>query len=312
MQFTTPPPPIDILQVEPRLREFAKTAIRLHPRRGDVPDPAASKIGGLFLWPESEPWPSVPNPGEPDWYEGAGWPLEDAEVPLMPLVQLRADEFPEVEFPAGKNLLQLFWCPVHHSAPIFVAKPYLFWRSCAEVAVPRSQPPSLPEWNSMNMFAVQPCQISPERVPEYISSSELSGLSREGDPVGKEIWRTILDWKGEYRVTDNGQPVDDNTLSGCSYYQQLLSTCLGTKVQGYADWIQFSHWPIVCQCGARMEHLLSISTGEWNCINFPRWRPLQSFETGVKPISDDLPGGCLYVFICRHCPDWPIKSVYER
>jgi hypothetical protein len=48
------------LEYVPELAKYAQTAVRLHPRRGKVADLGASKIGGTFLWPKNEPWPTCP------------------------------------------------------------------------------------------------------------------------------------------------------------------------------------------------------------------------------------------------------------
>jgi uncharacterized protein (TIGR02996 family) len=53
---TTPAPPVDVAKAVPALADQARTTVRLHPRPGESPSDA-SKLGGLFLWPEREPWP---------------------------------------------------------------------------------------------------------------------------------------------------------------------------------------------------------------------------------------------------------------
>jgi hypothetical protein len=49
--------PVDIAQVFPELRSLAKSATRLHPRRGE-PQVRDSSIGGPLLWPADEAWPA--------------------------------------------------------------------------------------------------------------------------------------------------------------------------------------------------------------------------------------------------------------
>ncbi|WP_327109759.1 hypothetical protein OHB12_17975 [Nocardia sp. NBC_01730] len=56
MTRTTPPRPYDIVDLFPEIAEYAKPAVRLHPRRG-TPTVHESSIGGPLLWPEDEPWP---------------------------------------------------------------------------------------------------------------------------------------------------------------------------------------------------------------------------------------------------------------
>ncbi len=137
MELTTPKPSIDVEAHLPTLESLKSTTVRLHPRRAEVSDVTASKIGGMILWPKCEPWPMCESVEPPSWWE-LDWPipddrLDDISVPLVPVIQLRADDFPEIEFFPETNLLQLLWCPLDHEDPIFVAKPYLYWRKMEEV-----------------------------------------------------------------------------------------------------------------------------------------------------------------------------------
>ncbi len=107
MSVITPHPQVDIAARVPALAETSRVTIRLHPRRMSVPDPAASKIGGVFLWPKSEPWPECETTDPPYWWEGE-WPVpEGARVSLIPVLQLKASDVPEMEFFPGTDHFQL-------------------------------------------------------------------------------------------------------------------------------------------------------------------------------------------------------------
>lgn len=56
MKPTTPYRPLDITVPLPELKSWARTATRLHPRRG-TPTTADSSVGGPLLWPADEAWP---------------------------------------------------------------------------------------------------------------------------------------------------------------------------------------------------------------------------------------------------------------
>nr|WP_147141344.1 hypothetical protein [Stackebrandtia albiflava] len=56
MALTTPPRRYDLLADIPELAEYARPAVRLHPRQGD-PGVHDSSVGGPLLWPAAEPWP---------------------------------------------------------------------------------------------------------------------------------------------------------------------------------------------------------------------------------------------------------------
>jgi hypothetical protein len=68
MPFTTPDRPYDLVAMWPELATLARTAVRLHPRRGD-PTAEQSSIGGPLLWPTDEPWPTCSGPHEWDSLE---------------------------------------------------------------------------------------------------------------------------------------------------------------------------------------------------------------------------------------------------
>jgi uncharacterized protein (TIGR02996 family) len=83
-RLTTQPPPFDVAALDPAYASHARTVVRLHPRAGHVPDLAASKVGGLFLWPTEEPWPTAAGLSvDPDFARWWGPMPEDwSAVPL--------------------------------------------------------------------------------------------------------------------------------------------------------------------------------------------------------------------------------------
>jgi hypothetical protein len=140
MRLTTPEAPIDLLAVLPELADLRATTIRLHPRKGRVPGRYASKMGGTFLWPSEEPWPTCDEAWPPAMVDGVPIPEGDpraAPFPLVPVLQLRADDFPEMPFPPWADLFQLLWCPLGHNYA-FMPKPFVFWRNSGEVRRPRN------------------------------------------------------------------------------------------------------------------------------------------------------------------------------
>ena len=100
----TQKPPIDLLEIFPFLRGREKNTIRLHPR---IPETELSlnqsKLGGRFLWSKEEPWPvSTVAETRPSHQSHS-----QNEIPLVSILQLRAEDFPEMQFPQGTNLFQL-------------------------------------------------------------------------------------------------------------------------------------------------------------------------------------------------------------
>lgn len=113
MKLTTPESPIDLLEVLPELADLRATTVRLHPRKGRVPGRHASKMGGTLLWSADEPWPVCDEPWPTSWtsYVEDGIPVPEDDpraepFPLVPVLQLRADDFPEMPFLPGADLIQ--------------------------------------------------------------------------------------------------------------------------------------------------------------------------------------------------------------
>jgi hypothetical protein len=94
--------------------------------------------------------------------------------------------------------------------------------------------------------------------------------------------------------------------------------CPANKVGGYVHWVQFEGTP-TCGCGRRMEHLLTLTANETTGYGRTerdrlRWMPMRD-RGRVDPRETTGVGfgdGCLYIFICRACPGWPIQAVSQR
>ena len=322
MARTTPPPRKNVPDLLPELADQARTTVRLHPRRGEVPDPAASKIGGTFLWPADEPWPVCTDPtcgafGEP--------PPEPAT--LIPVLQLRKEDVPEVEFFPGTDLFQVLWCPHTHDEPIFAAKPYFFWRNSAAVADPLAEMPPSP--TAPEHYRVRECQLHLERITEYPPIQELPD----------EIVERIENWNA-------ADALDPALPDPAALYEKNLSVCPGSKVGGYPAWVRDAQRP-VCRCGGTMEHLLTLADAEVNAATYDRWLPIEdrhvqynflpkieivcqgSTTTTLRteheqavpyeelqavinaPNFRAIYGGRQFIFLCRTCPGWPLQCVFQ-
>nr|WSX78750.1 hypothetical protein OH826_35835 [Streptomyces sp. NBC_00899] len=53
--FTTPPRPAEVTVLFPEIADLARTAVRLHPRRG-TPHAQQSSVAGPMVWPADEEW----------------------------------------------------------------------------------------------------------------------------------------------------------------------------------------------------------------------------------------------------------------
>ncbi len=287
----TPPPPYDVAELLPAVASLGRTTVRLHPQRAKVPNVAASKLGGEFLWPRDEPWPVCDAPIHE----------ENARPVFVPILQLRKDDVPELGFPSNHDLFQLLWCPSDEHETYY-PQPLVFWRTLAEItdAVLIPQPTYGDE-----DFLPLPCRLTPERVIEYPPPGE----------VKDEVLAPL-------------SSASDGKADLHGVYQFQLSACPGTKVGGYPAWMQDAV-PVCCSQGHDMEFLLQLGDSEYcNTDEHPRWIPqadrwvIKSTRSPKKewervnavfnPPDFRLNHTVYYFFICRKCVSLPVTLYTQR
>lgn len=96
------------------------------------------------------------------------------------------------------------------------------------------------------------------------------------------------------------------------------------KVGGWPGWTQWPDWP-TCRCGRRMDHLLTVSSGEYDPESGKRWAPVELVGDGdIDPRTGTIgrdgyhpTGLCIgdmggiYLFICPTCPGTPRASRFD-
>jgi uncharacterized protein (TIGR02996 family) len=299
-RFTTAPPCRDVAKLVPELAPFARTTTRLHPHRMVGERPAdESKIGGNFLWPQEEEWPVCPS----------------CRVPLAPILQLRSYDVPDIEFFPGTDTFQLLWC-VWEAEHEYRPEPFVYWRQAASVTRPRAMPAraelGAPRRPGRGPLLPHPCSIYPERVCEYPDQDDLYALA--GPEVAGGIWRKMED---KERADQEGALPEPFTLS---LYFYELSRCPGSKVGGK---------PAFANKEARFEHLLTLSSWEFDSANFRRWLPVEDQRRPTEPGQpltqdrlfrapslDALQEAIgmqlgrtqkMHLYVCRTSPSWPVE-----
>ena len=257
-------------------------------------------MGGPLLWPADEPWPMCEGPELFDHYPDA--PAE-AAVPLVPILQLFADDLPELPFPTGTDLLQVLWCPFDHD-PWCSPRPELRWRRRADIGAQRQLVPG-PDAYADPSRIPRSCTVDPERVIEY-PSHDLPRSVRE-------------------QIRDTVARIERDTGW---HYEFDLAVASGTKVGGYPGWTQVPDWP-VCRCGSTMEHLLTVASWEFSRGDEKRWitvedrpamagwgygspedHPWRSLQNPTGLMLGDVGG--IYVFVCMSCPDRPFDYRFDN
>jgi hypothetical protein len=320
MTKTTPPPRVNVLEALPELANQIATTTRLHPRRGEVLDPAASKIAGIFLWPEDEAWPTVPSkrptwlPPDMEWDFPDGTPIE-----LIPVLQLNKRDVPDFPFPEGKDLFQMLWLPLRIEKAPYQGEPYVHWRSTQSVGKSLSTIPL--SLHADDSFVPKPCSLSFEHVQEFPDIEDLSDEQQDrlSEWLHKGAYLAFKDTLLELNFDLPEYELDEDEEID-ALYQYELSVCPSNKLGGHVDWIQYSNWPN-CDCGRRMEHLLTLTDTEVGIATWRRWLPLEDHEKWHdRKLADEildalglyLGSGSMYYFICRHCESWPMKAIYQR
>ncbi len=295
MVRTTPSRPVDVTAHFAEIAPLARTAVRLHPRRG-TPTVADSSVGGPLLWPADEPWPSCPDHTGP-WQlgftpddvrlrrrilaEARGRPrapgadlltaaerevidrigregtriAQDGPVPMLPVAQLYAVDIPALPRPDGADLLQVLWCAFDHDED-YLPRTVLRWRATAEVTEPLGVAPQ-PAVIGSKYYLPEPCVLHPETVTEYPAPHELP----------EELQQRIYAW-------EDGQAFA---------YQYDLGVAPGWKVGGHAPWSFSDPWPMECaECGADVRPLLTMEGSEWDGGS-ESWRPVEDHDVPHTP-----------------------------
>ncbi|UNO38814.1 DUF1963 domain-containing protein [Streptomyces sp. MST-110588] len=288
---TTPPRPVDVEAVFPEVVPFRREAVRLHPRAGD-PGVGDSSVGGPLLWPRDEPWPYCDDVHP----RTAFAPARPGAQPMVPVLQLYADDVPELPFPEGKDVLQVLWCPFDHQKD-YMPRPQIHWRNRRATATEYATPPR-PE-GVREEYLPAPCVLHPERIVEYPNWD-----------LPDDLWEEL---------EERCDQVEEET--GWSYWSHL-SVADGIKAGGYPSWTQEPSWPDCTRCGARMDHLLTVSSREFDGESWRTWLPLEDRPgTGTGAVLGldyderrriqgahglmlgDMGG--VYLFVCRSCPGLP-------
>ena len=277
----------------PQVIPFARTTTRLHPRKGS-PTVVQSSLGGALLWPAGEPWPTC---DQDDFDEHP-----DGGAPLVPVLQLFADEVPDLPFVEGTDMLQVLWCPFDHD-PWSSPRPELRWRRRSTIGTRLEAMPA-PHEDADPRYVPYPCVIDPERVVEYPTFD-----------LPRQVWSQIRDAVRQVETETGWQ------------YDTDLAVASGTKTGGYPGWTQPPDWP-VCQCGAQMQHLLTVASWEFSRGDEKRWIPLEDrpamagwgFNSSVEHPWRALQNpaglmlgdvGGIYVFVCASCPDRPYDYRFD-
>jgi hypothetical protein len=253
-------------------------------------------------WPAGEPWPVCDGLGPRDHYDFSEFAPED--VPHVPVLQLRRGDVPHLPWPDDADLLQMTWCPLNHLGSMS-ADVALHWRRAVDLDVVARVPAPDPE--ALTALIPTPCTLNPEPVVEYPTWDLPTGIAAE---IRSTVERMAAD-------------------TGWDYWH--YSVAPGIKVGGYPSWTQSPDHPH-CGCGRVMDHLLSISSWEYDRGDDMRWITNEERPAIEAPWADadnqwhadalwrrtQAPAGLMigdaggiYVFVCTTCPGMPYEYRFD-
>jgi hypothetical protein len=181
----------------------------------------------------------------------------------------------DIALPDGTDLLQLFWCPdedAHNYQPAI----RLWFRNSASVTHPRADDPDLsgfPRTSDWEGYIPFECSVYPERLTEYSLGDDLYALagSEETARIQEMIRNLEMNSANDLaeRFSSEHGPSNMENLAFCE-----LGECPGSKIGGK---------PGFAQKGRQFDHLLTLSTWEFDSASFRRWLAVEDQRLLAPP-----------------------------
>lgn len=201
---------------------------------------------------------------------------EPCTTPLIPLAQLFAADFPEITFPAGKDIAQVMWRGRfdHNSIEVF-------WHDSAAITGIQLPPASELSAEFESTITMSACILDPERISDLPWYEELPPAIR----------KQLAQWRLDSEDTDEDDDDDAEQYPPALYYQ--LSAAPGFKIGGSMGWTTTDMPDLICpDCKSPTSLLLQLDTYEW-----PSGEP----DSHWRPSEDRLlvPGTPHYDLACQ-------------
>uniref|UniRef100_A0AAU2JIQ8 DUF1963 domain-containing protein n=1 Tax=Streptomyces sp. NBC_00049 TaxID=2903617 RepID=A0AAU2JIQ8_9ACTN len=184
-------------------------------------------------------------------------------IPMVGVLQLRAQDVPGADWPEGSDVLQVLWCPREHAeqpGQSFYWGPAvaLRHRSAATVTAVLEAPAPV---DAVDSYLPQPCVLDPVEVTDLPHTEELpEALAEEA-----EEWAERHDTE----------------------YHRDIACRDGWKAGGWPSWHLTDLTPVDCSCGATARVFLTMDSGGDPGLSVGRFGELRVFTCpvdGAHPI----------------------------
>ncbi len=211
----------------------------------------------------------------------------EPEPHLVAVLQLRAADVPALRFPAGRDLLQLLWCPAAHIDGD-VPAPRLYWRDSASVGETLDGHP--PVRQSQAKYLPYPCVPVPQSLLDFPHPADLPS------ELSEEVFGSVED------------PEEAEET-----YEKLVAGRWSDKAGGYPYCPQDACQPVCPGCDGEMALLVQLFSQPWFKDDI-RIQADALAAAGTDPSALADPGTHISfgrmermsVFGCITCPNHPI------
>lgn len=268
---------------------YAIPCVLLHPEPG-LTGAESSGLGGEFAWPRGE-----------------AWPTDEDGVPFQGGLQLWRRDFPELPYPAGSDLLQLFWQPAwewHSGADWFETGDSFRGRWGASESPWEIRREIHDRWRDGH--SVRACRLRPERVWDEpgLGLGDYLRSYASGEEYARYAASQHEHTVREYERVLRGIGAGDFFRPGFTPFRASAPSfeegepAPGMKLLGHPYPIQSITREDIACAGCDKPMMLLFSSGAIH----------ETREPGGFSDVD----GMAYVYVCSSCPERPLRGLVRR